>query len=78
MNNDNRPQSRKVRALQLALGKPAREIVREYRPKPLTYREMAAEWEARVRAVFPELGLRFSYTDVYRLFKKYGRPERRP
>ena len=70
--NEQRPQSRKVRALQQALGMAAPEIVREYRPKPLTYREMADEWQTRVNARFPELRLRFDYSDVYRLFKKYG------
>ena len=68
-----RPISRKVRALQQALGMSAEEIVRAYRPQPLTYREMAAEWQGKVAAAFPELSLRFSHSDVYRLFKRYGR-----
>jgi hypothetical protein len=72
MITEHRPRSRKLRALQEALGMSARDIALAYRVAPLTYRQMAAEWEARVSRRFPAEGMRFNRTDVYRLFRKYG------
>lgn len=67
-----RPQSRKLRALQAALQKSAAEIAAAYAPQPLSYAEIAAEWQEKVGKCFPSLGLQFRANDVYLLFRAQG------
>ena len=67
-----RPQSRKLRALIQALSKPAEQIVAEYALQPLTYAEIAAEWQRAVSTKFPNLTIEYGANDVYLLFHKHG------
>jgi hypothetical protein len=66
------PRSRKVRALQETLGKPAGEIVQDFAGRPESYEEIARVWEAAVKQRFPELAITFNTSDVYRLFNQHG------
>lgn len=67
-----RPTSPKLRALQSATGKSLAALVTEWAPSPLSQTEIAAKWTELVDAVFPELGIRFTRDDVYRVFRHQG------
>ena len=70
---ETRPRSKKVRALQLVFGQTPAEIAEAWSTAPLSYRETAIVWERRVREVYPELEMRFTYSDVFRVLRRYSR-----
>jgi hypothetical protein len=46
-------------------------VARRYAAKPLTYAEIASEWSVIVRRELPEIDVRFTLKDVFRLFEHH-------
>lgn len=68
----NPAKSPKARALEQAYQCSIEQVVSEFAPLPHSYEQIAGKWQAKVDERFPDLNLRFSYQDVFAIFRAQG------